>query len=293
MRHARISARTAAAAVLALGLAACSLFVDTDGLTGGSAASGSDGSVDANSGSDGSVDANSGDGSTDASDGGPSSDAAPFDANAPKFCDSHPGHSYCLDFDESASIPPGYDNGNFTPANFFIDPSISVSGPNSLYAKFTVGNSDEGIGSNVTYASGNLAFSLDIRFSSSDLSAGQIVPFIAHVPKLSGQSEHYFYLQVYFDSFNIGETLTANGDAPSYTSTTLTSPVPKDTWMHVDIAVNGSTRKVTASLNHMPITVPDAQAGFGTGTSYLALGAYANDIPADAIEHLDNVTIDL
>ncbi|MEO8874405.1 MAG: hypothetical protein ABI461_02365 [Polyangiaceae bacterium] len=277
----------AAAAVLAFGLGACGLFVDTDGLTGGDVVSvgGSDGSVDANVG---------GDGSSGPSDSGTTSDAAPFDANAPKFCDSHPGHSYCVDFDESLTIPPDYDDTSFTAANFFIDPSISVSAPNSLYAKFTVGDSSEGVGSNVTYASGSLALALDVRFSSSDLSTGQIVPFIAYVPKSSGQSEHYFYLQVYYGSFNIGEALTADdGGAPTYASTTLVSPTPKDTWMHVDILINGSTGKVTASFDGTSITVPDAQAGFGTGAGYVTLGAYANDLPADAIEHLDNITFDL
>ena len=259
----------------AIATAACSLFVDTGGLSGGNdAATASDASSDATANSDGAI----------ASDGG---EAGPI-----PFCQANPGHTVCLDFDESTALPP-YDNSHFDPTKFFIDGTTSVSAPQSLFAKMTAGDSHEEFDRNLPSTLGKLVWKFDIKFSSSDLTAGQIAPLSTNVPVVDGLSDHSFYMQTYDNGFFISESASpADGGATRYPSTKLASPVPLDTWMHVELTVDGATGNMKMSFNGTALPDGQAQAGFPSGTAVLAVGGYAESLPADAVVHIDNLIVD-
>lgn len=263
-------------------LGACSLFVDTDGLSGADADASSiiDASSDAPIESDGKI----------PSDGGAPTDAS--DAAPTPFCATHPGHVLCYDFDDSTMLPPA-DNTDFDPAHFMIDSTDSVSPQHSLLGIYPAGSSNQQLQKNLTSTKDKVSWALDIKFSASDLTTGQTAPIATDVPAVAELSDHYFYLQTYFNSLNVGESASpADGGPTNYTDTEIVSPVPVDTWMHVEFTVDGTTGVITVSLNGNPLPNDHAQYGFSDGAMQVTLGGFAGNLPASTRIRLDNVIVD-
>jgi hypothetical protein len=280
----RVSTRASVLTVmLAFGaLGSCSLFVDTNGLSSGDgdAAIEGDASSDALIGSDAKSPTDAG-----VTDGG---DAAPT-----PFCASHPGHTLCYDFDESASLPAA-DSFQSDPGHLVIDSTMSVSPPYSLLGIYNAGDSNEQFQKNLTSTQGKVSWAIDLKFSASDLSTGQTAPLATDVPTVDVLYDHYFYLQTYFNSLNIGESATpADGGPTNYTSTQLVSPVPVDTWMHVEFTVDGNTGVITLSFNGTALPNNQAQFGFPNGSMQVTVGGFAGDLPATTNINIDNVLVDL
>ena len=268
-------------ATLAVAGGACSLLVDTNGLSGGDGGAPlADASSDAPVASDAALDA-AGD--------------ARGDASQIAFCDAHPGHTLCFDFDESTALP-SYDSSSFDPTLFFIDSTTSRSSPHSIAAKYAAGvDSTEYLQRDFPSTRGGLvSWIIDLKFTATDLSTGQIIPLSTHVPVTPGMSDHFFYLQTYLGDFILSEaTAPDDGGAPYYTADVLVSPVPNDTWMHVEVTIDGSTGIMKASLDGVPLADGHAQIGFpSTGTAHVLLGGFAGSLAADSMLHVDNLIVD-
>ena len=269
-------------AVLAWGaLGACSLFVDTDGLSGGGDDI-ADPATDASSDATADRDATALDSGADA------------DASASPYCVSHPGHTLCLDFDESPSLP-AFDTSSFDPGHMFVDDATSVSPQQSLAILFSGGHgSNQSIDKDLPPTKSVLSISLDVRYSASDLSQGQTITFSVDVPHVAGLSDHFFYLQTYFGDLALVENVTPDdGGASDFPSITLISPVPPDTWMHIEMSVDGATRKWTMSFNGVALADGQAEVGFPSGPAHFTLGGYGSpQLPADTTVHIDNLLVD-
>jgi hypothetical protein len=270
-------------ALVTLALGACSLFVDTDGLSGGSgdAAIANDASSDAPLASDAQTPTDA----TAPSDGG--------DAAASPFCASHPGHSLCYDFDESTMLP-SYDNPAFDPGHMVIDPTQSVSPPQSLLTIFDSGSATQSFQKNISATKGGkLSWSLDVKYNATDMTTGQTTCLAVDVPLVAELTDHYFYLQTYFGSLNISEAASpADGGATSYYSWTLQSPLVVGSWLHIEWTIDGSTGNMTFSFNGTPQPSQTAQFGFPSGAGQLTLGGFGGNLPARTTVNIDNVLID-
>jgi hypothetical protein len=280
----RVSASASALGMLvASAITACSLIVDTDGLENGNGNGDAGPTIDASS--DAAID----------KDGSSGIDAGPgSDASAPPFCVSHPGHTICLDFDESLDIPV-VDNASFDPGHIFIDNAASVSPEQSLAILFSPGTgSNEQIEKNLTGTKGVLSWAFDVRFSASDLTKGQTIPLATFVPLSPGLSQHFFYLQTYAGDLDLTENVTPDDGGPSdYPGITLISPVPADTWMHIEMSVDGTTQQWTMSFNGVALANQQAEVGFPIGPGAQNIGGYgSSDIPVSTTVHIDNLLID-
>ncbi|MEO8799328.1 MAG: hypothetical protein ABI551_15670 [Polyangiaceae bacterium] len=281
------SARSVGVVAVAMHIAACSLFVDTGGLSDGDGGSSADGgAADASDASDATTDARptndaGGDGG-DAGEGGP----------ALRYCQAHAGHRFCLDFDDSKDVP-SIGGTNYDPARFFVDDGASASPPHSLYALFSVGGSSEAINELFT-STAALSGSIDLRFDSNDLTKGQLVPLQIDYGATPGVADHYYYLQTYYGFFNFSEAVEPDdGGAASFTSNTIASPVPVGAWVHVDFAVSADGH-TTVSLDGSPVLDLQGQIPLTAGVPVkIVIGAYSNDLKAAIVEHLDNIVIDL
>ncbi len=260
---------------------ACSLFVDTDGLVGGSALIDDAGSDAGDAAADtGLVDASRPD-----ADAGADVDAAPL-----AYCLAHPGHTLCLDFDESTAVPAGA--SSFDPMLLYVDSTDSVSPLHSLLTTYPAGQSQQKLMLTLS-GTGKLSFSLDMKLAASDLTIGQIIAFDIDLPDGPGVQDHSFYIETYDGNFRIGESVgPTDGGPTSYTATPLFDVVPNGAWSHLDVTVDGSTRAITLSIDGTPHTVAAAQAGFAAGTVYVNLGGYGNRLPNGATSAIDNLIVD-
>ena len=280
MRRTARAGQIGLAMACGIGLAACSLFVSTDGLQGGA----DGGTISDASIADVVSDVKTSDAAKDSS--------PPVDGPTLGFCDQNPGHKICWDFDESTTVPTT-DETNYGATQLFVDPADSVSKPNSLELKWPAGaGTDISISDNITMGT-TISVAMDIRMTSSDLTTGQLVPIYIVVPPSAGESQHSFYLQSYYGEFDVTEgVMPDDGGASNYAGWTLASPVPSDTWVHVEFTVDGTTGLVKMSYNGTPF--PDGQAisGFPAGAGRVSVGAYTVSIPADITERLDNFLFD-
>ena len=263
------------------GLAACSLFVSTDGLQSG----GDDGGTisDAMT-TDVVADVKASDAAKDSS--------SPADGPTLGFCEQNPGHKICWDFDESTTVPTT-DETNYVSTQLFVDSADSVSKPNSLVLKWPAGaGMNSSITDDITLGT-TISVAMDIRLTSSDLTTGQLVPIYIVVPPSAGESQHSFYVQSYYGELDVTEgVMPDDGGTSNYAGWTLASPVPSDTWVHIEFSVDGTTGTVKMSYNGAPF--PDGQAisGFSAGAGRVSVGAYTVSIPADITERLDNFLFD-
>lgn len=266
---------------VALGpIVACSLFVDTDGLSDGASTPG-DGGNDATVDAPLPNDASAVEAGDDAGEAGP----------ALRYCQAHPGHAFCLDFDDSDDVP-SIGGAGFDPAKMYVDDASFVSPPHSLYVSFPAGESSEGIDEPMESTS-SLSGSLDLRFDTTDLSSGQVVPLQIDYAPTSGVAEHFYYVNTYNGFFNFSEAVRPDdGGSTFYTSNTVATPVPINHWVHVDFAVTTGGH-VTVSLDGTQVVDKDGQIGLTPGVAVtVSVGAYSNDLVHDVVEHLDNVVVD-
>ncbi len=262
-------------------LTACSLFVSTDGLSSGdddAASPTNDAPFDAPS-----------DYVSPLTDAG-----ADADATKTPFCAANPGHSLCFDFDESTEIPP-VDNQAFAPGAIFVDNGVSVSAPQSLAVIYPSGmGSNESIEKDLPSTSGVLSFKIDLRFTASDLSAGQTIDFSVSVPYGADLSGHIFFIQTYYNGLAVAENVTpSDGGVANYPSVTLVSPVPSDEWLHIEVSIDGTSRDEKISLNGTSLADTQAAVGFPSGVAHVTLSGYGSaQLPAQTTLHIDNVIVD-
>lgn len=281
MRSSRLAA-VCAALLIAGTFVACSLFVDTDGLSTGADAS-TDSSTDA------SFDVIS-DHVDPVIDAGADANA---DASNIPYCQAHPGHTLCLDFDESTDLP-NFSDKDFDPGAIFVDTSGGVSQPNSLSITFPASGGSEQIDQDYPYTNGGKLFiSLDLKLASSDLSSGQLQPLAFNLPNAPGIASHYFYLQDYYGSVDESEAISpSDGGDPIYPSVTLASPIPNDIWMHVEMTVDETTLVKTVTLNGNVISTASAKQTSPSGMGNLVIGGFSDSLPASTIVHIDNLIVD-
>lgn len=273
--------RLAIGACIAVTLGACSLFVDTSGLSGGAPSAGEGGIADASA--EAAVDA------AKPSDAG--GDAAK-DASVP-FCDSHPGHTLCYDFDESNALPPA-DQTFFDPGgSIVVDGADHVSAPSSLLFTWpaTMGVS-EGI-QKAFSGTGKITCDLDVKVTSTDLSNGQLSFLYLYVPTSADYSRNTFFVQVYHGDLDLSEGLDpADGGASMYTGQDYEPTIPNDTWQHISFVISGSDGAVSISLDGGTPATFTAFVPFDVGQVTLVLGGYGASLNTGAKARMDNLVCD-
>jgi hypothetical protein len=271
--------------VVAGSLAACSLFVSTDGLSSG-------GDDAASPTSDSSIDAPSDHPVSPVVDAGADANG---DATTTPFCAANPGHSLCFDFDESTAIPP-VDNEGFDPGKIFVDNALSFSAPQSLAVIYASGMAtNETIERDLQPTSGVLSFEVELRYTASDLTRGQTIALSVDVPHATnGLSQHFFYIQTYNNELDVAETVTPDdGGASDFPGVTLLTSVPADEWLHINVSIDGTTRVQKISLNGTSLADLQVEVGFPSGVAHFSVGGYASDqLPVQTTLHIDNLIVD-
>ncbi|MDB4937416.1 MAG: hypothetical protein JWP87_4388 [Labilithrix sp.] len=270
----RVHRGFAALVAFAVPLAACSLVVDTNGLSGVALGDGS--LADA------------------ASDGGPSGDSpslppdgAPNTTEAGATTCLESAGEFCDAFDDST--PGSRWSNKETKRGTIAFSAGGLSPPNAFVATITAGAVPAYANLVKTFPSPRTSMRCDIDLKLTDVpTAGEldVLDLVAVVP---GTDDHHVYFAAYEGIWKLAEFYGGGGGAPSVDRTqNLGTPLPKDTWFHVTLAFAGATATLTA--NGTTVTLASLTTPSNVVGAYISVGIpYASDNIATATVVVDNV----
>ncbi|HEX7666286.1 MAG TPA: hypothetical protein VF407_17290, partial [Polyangiaceae bacterium] len=255
--------------VLSAAGAACSLFVSTDDLQSGDADGGlepiADGAVDA-------IDAGAKDANADA-------DAAPG-----PFCATHPGHTFCADFDESTDAATGWSASETKNGTLVLDEATFVSPPRSMEsiapATSSSSEADARLGLDFVTPPKTVRLEMDVMVCDfSDAGSGGYIELF----KLA-----------FGGGFNAdGLELQMRGNGAGFVRTDapvkdyfFNQVVPSNEWLHLamDVAIGkaGSIKVVMNDVNVLDQEGIDTsqQSDGGVGYHAAVVGLYSSGTPA-------------
>jgi hypothetical protein len=273
-------------------LAACGLFPDLSGLSGGDAATTDAADVGPP------ADAQPSDGQPpDAppSDGQPP-DAQPTDAGDAGFCATHPGHAFCEDFDEPNFAARWDSIATTTGSTAVEDDASSTSPPNAMLGTVTFAASSS---SGTAYARKHFGtattFQVRAELLVDPTSLAQIDPVeIKLQPPPTGYSEYQIHVDV--GTKHLGwSTTPADGGASSNSDLSFTNTL--SSWQNVEIDFDLSTAIVKVLVNGAtvvgPATLsPVSPTGFDVELGVVK-GSNTSNAPIVGTVHVDDVLVDL
>lgn len=290
----RSDMRSRSIAALSLLLVACSAIANFDGLV--SDQDSSDSGVDGAS-KDGSVASNTTDGSPlttpdGSSDAGMSSDAPQMkvDSGDSGYCSTHPGHTYCDDFDPTSGLM-GRWTANVNLGSAGVGTNDFVSPPREMVAVSPdndggVSGEDDIQKSFAATKSMDLeaAIKLTLQVSSTDFMAIEFTPTDTSV-----YSDCYFDVAYSMGSGSEVEAQCSQQDGGSfYMKSVIAATQPS--WDRVHLAVDMSTNQGTVSGVTKTITFPP---GMATTKLTALLGVvYKTSGNGNSVVRVDNVFID-
>ncbi|MEO7110431.1 MAG: hypothetical protein ABI183_08350 [Polyangiaceae bacterium] len=255
---------------------ACSLFVDTDGLTGGTESSADATSFD--SAGDSAI--------TDAI--SPRDTSTATDASAPS-CDAQ----FCESFDLSASLP-----GVFTPAHAGTGGSLAIvtrglSLPNAVEFEQAVnaGQTESAIVHTFPGAPTKFHCELDLQMETDPQVNGELDYIVVHAQGIDHTPTYEVFLAKYGPSWTIAEYAGFDDGGQLNHSAGFTNAPAIGIWTHVVFESDGSTLTAMFDGNTLGILPSLSSIGSQTATSRtLTLGsAYATANTSDIKMLIDNV----
>lgn len=256
---------------------ACSLTTDLSGLSGDAAPVVTDVT-------------DSGSPSPDAG-GGDSGPPAEGGADAGTFCEQHPGHTWCEDFDRSTTVPV-LDESNDAKGLVSID-SIASSPPHSLRVRYVPGDF---VVANIAkrFQTGNkITFSLDIR-ADLQFESGQPLAFTINVPGGSNSKRQFFYVETFGGPLRFIESVDYDNGSTNYRGTDIEMSHTEGVFEHLDIVIDRLASHFTVELNGARVSDYDMLEGFAAGEMTITLGAFANGVEGgNPTFYLDNVLLDV
>lgn len=277
----------AASALLLVPLAACSLLVDTSGLSGattsaGDAAPGADGATtsDSASGADG---ATTSDARLD--EAGDAADAAAdvVDSSAPECTRS--ATTICDSFDD---FTPGSTwTANQVDRGAVTFDAVGLSPPHALEAKIVAGSGTGDAALIQTYAGMRTHVRCDFDLNLKTVPAAGEIDVLDIITKVPGSEQYHVYFGSFDSSWSVAEFQGGNDGGTLDRMMALPAALPTNTWFHVELDQTGTS--VTLTANGLVASLGALTLPAGTETSVTLGITYASGTVQSAGVLVDNV----
>ena len=279
----------AASTLLLMPLAACSLLVDTSGLSGAddgggpggeASAMGSDGAADSRGSSDGPLTtmdgpvAEAGDAGNDALD----SSMSPCVPSATRLCDA---------FDDST--PGSTWTSKETNRGTITFDAVGLSLPHAFEAKVVGGSGNASANLIETYPTPRTNIRCELDLQLIDFPTAGEIDVIDLISTVQGAQSYHVYFALFDNAWAVAEFQGRPDGGDLDRVTNLSAALPKNTWFHVVLQQAGTTATLTANglvatLGSLSVPAVAKDTSVTIGLTYTSANVQSADLLIDNVD---------